>query len=68
MVRFRAATLAIALAGAAALVLSVKGQTATSLTPLDIQAVGLGAVEEHTAIWSEERAAQQLVRARTTTG
>src|SRR3954467_16002457 len=67
MLRFRAATFATALAGAAALVLSVKGQT-TTLTPLDIQDVGLGAVEEHTAIWSEERAAERLARARTTTG
>src|SRR3954467_15379945 len=68
MLRFRAATFATALAGAAALVLSVKGQTATTLTPLDIQDVGLGAVEEHTAIWSEERAAERLARARTPPG
>jgi serine protease len=68
MLRFRAATLVTAFAAAAALVLSLKGQTATLLPPLDIQNVGLGAVEEHTALWSEERSAATLARARTATG
>src|SRR5438874_2892314 len=69
MFRFRARTFGAALAGAAALVLSLEGQTATARPPLDIQDVGLPAVEEHgTALWSEARANQRIALARTVTG
>ena len=46
MLRFRAGTFGAAFAGAAALVLSLKGQTSSARPPLDIQDVGLAAVEE----------------------
>src|SRR5262249_13594081 len=68
MLRFRAGTFGAALVGAAALVLSLKGQT-SARPPLDIQDVGLAAVEEQgAALWSDARAEQRLKLARTVTG
>jgi len=69
MLRFRAGTFGAAFAGAAALVLSLKGQTSSARPPLDIQDVGLAAVEEPgAALWSDARAEQRLKLARTVTG
>src|SRR5262249_42869849 len=69
MLRFRAATFAVALAGAASLVLSLKGQTSGARPPLDIQDVGLAAVEEQgTALWSDARDERRITLARTVTG
>ena len=53
MVRFRGRTAAAAAVVAAALVLTVKGQTPAP--SLHIENIGLSAVEENTAIWSEAR-------------
>jgi len=47
MLRFRAGTFGVALIGATALVLSLKGQTAAGRPPIDIQDIGLPAVEEN---------------------
>jgi serine protease len=69
MLRFRAGTFGVALVGAAALVLTLKGQSSAARPPLDIQDVGLSAVEEHgTALWSEARSEQRLALERTITG
>src|SRR3954470_19753335 len=68
MFRFRLRTCVAALVGAAALVLSLQGQTST-IRLLDIQNVGLPAVEQHgTAVWSEARSEQRIALARTVTG
>src|SRR5262249_33403572 len=55
--------------GVTTLGLSLNGQTATSRPPLDIQDVGLQAVEEQgLALWSVARAEQRLQLQRTLTG
>jgi serine protease len=68
MLRLRAGTFGAALIGAAALVLSLQGQTSNTRPALDIQNVGLAAVEEHTAVWSEPRAERRLTLERTVAG
>jgi len=70
MLRFRAAAYSTALAGAVATVLLVhgQGQTSTGVRHLDIQNLGLPAVEQQTAIWSEARSTQRLTVERTSTG
>src|SRR5262245_39168279 len=68
MLRFRARTFGAALIGAVVLVLSLKGQS-NAHPPLDIQDVGLPAVEERgIAVWSEARSNQRLQLERTMTG
>ena len=68
MLRFRARTFAAAPIGAVVLVLSLKGQS-NAHPPLDIQDVGLPAVEEHgIALWSEARSNQRLQLERSMTG
>ncbi|HJZ77878.1 MAG TPA: S8 family serine peptidase [Vicinamibacterales bacterium] len=64
MLRFRAGTFGVALLGAAALVLSLKGQTATGRLPYDIQDIGLPAVEENAIPNSPKTPAQAIDRAR----
>src|SRR5499433_192469 len=64
MLRFRAGTFGVALLGAAALVLSLKGQTATGRLPYDMQDIGLPAVEENAIPNSPKTPAQAIDRAR----
>ena len=55
MLRFRARTAAATLVASTALALTLKGQTLGGSPPLQIQNVGLPAVEELGAVWSESR-------------
>ncbi|HMF94359.1 MAG TPA: hypothetical protein VKE96_08705, partial [Vicinamibacterales bacterium] len=64
MFRFRAGTFGVALIGVTALVLSLKGQTATGRLPYDIQDIGLPAVEENALPNSPRTPAQAIERAR----